>query len=158
MVDALIGIDAEYEVKLAQDRSSETAIVLARCGGVSFRVVVEEEPSGSHRIMCSRLSGDTFSYHDAFRQLRQCLQDAVGSAEPTGRGVKRRFEGAEGAATGKLAPMPSNETAPMSPPPPRVPLAPAPRLMDMETAAGAAAVQEVRRDCPSSGSQAAEGR
>jgi hypothetical protein len=173
VVDALTGIDAEYEVKWAQDCSGETAIVFARLGAVSFRVVVEEEPNGSYRITCSRLSGDTFSYHDAFRQLRQCLQDAVGSAEPAGSkgvGAKRRFEGADSAASGQLALRPrSNEATPvagaMRPSIPLVPmrlphlpLAPTTQPMDGERVTGAAAVREVQRDRPSLSAESAEGR
>uniref|UniRef100_A0A7S0LAH5 PAS domain-containing protein n=1 Tax=Coccolithus braarudii TaxID=221442 RepID=A0A7S0LAH5_9EUKA len=111
VVDALMSIDAEYDVKLTEDRCGEMAVVCARMGAVSFRVVVDEDPSGSYRITCSRLSGDTFEYHAAYRSLRQHLQDAVGAEEPRGRGHKRQIEGTTEA--GRFAPMPrTDERAP----------------------------------------------
>lgn len=97
--DALSRIDAQYE--LAERRappraaqppippavrrgllftrlaSGESVVVSARSGDVVMRVLVSEEADGHYSISCARLSGDTFSYHAAFRQLKAALGEAL---------------------------------------------------------------------------------
>mmetsp|Transcript_24839 Transcript_24839/g.73745 ORF Transcript_24839/g.73745 Transcript_24839/m.73745 type:complete len:382 (-) Transcript_24839:141-1286(-) len=74
--DALSRIDAQYELaeRLA---SGESVVVSARSGDVVMRVLVSEEADGHYSISCARLSGDTFSYHAAFRQLKAALGEAL---------------------------------------------------------------------------------
>mmetsp|Transcript_27355 Transcript_27355/g.57540 ORF Transcript_27355/g.57540 Transcript_27355/m.57540 type:complete len:306 (+) Transcript_27355:711-1628(+) len=80
VADALIDMHAEYEVRRVEDGVSETSIVSARLNDTVFRITVDESADGSYRISCARLSGDTFSYHEAFRALKERLSDAVGDA------------------------------------------------------------------------------
>ena len=100
--DALQRMDATTEVTERADSEGETFMVHAKlANGTAMRVAVFEDPAdGQYRISCTRLSGETFSYHEAFRAMRTHLADAVA---PTPR--RRR------------AP-PSPPSRPRSPPPP----------------------------------------
>jgi len=75
--DALQSMGATYEIHERGDRDGEIFILHAKLDNVACRITVSEDPdNGSQRISVTRLAGDTFIYHDAFRQLRQHLGDA----------------------------------------------------------------------------------
>ena len=87
--DALQQLDARYERATTDTSGDDVFVVNADLHGVACRILVTTEPgSDCFRISCSRLAGDTFAYHDAFRQLRDLLGDAVQGATPLhpGRG------------------------------------------------------------------------
>jgi len=74
VVDALVRMDASYELSETRTHSSEVFVVAAKVKGVACRVIVsEDESDGSYRISCMRVGGDTFAYHEIFRELRQLL-------------------------------------------------------------------------------------
>merc|ERR1712087_1011259 len=77
VMDALSTEGISYETQRRSNVEGETFVVDANHNGVAFRVVVNEDADGSFRITCSRMSGDTFAYHDIFRMLKQHLADAV---------------------------------------------------------------------------------
>ena len=56
----------------------------AEMHGVAARLLITRDPDaeGAFRVTCTRLGGDTFAYHEAFRQLRQLLGDAVQGGVP----------------------------------------------------------------------------
>jgi len=62
---------------------------------------------GAYRISCTRLGGDTFRYHDALRQLRQHLGDAVHSSAPLREGGQPAMGSAAAQQSGatRLLPM-----------------------------------------------------
>jgi len=104
VTDALQHIDATYETKWQGDSEGESFIVNAQLNGVAFRAIVSEDRDGHHRLSCVRLSGDTFAYHQAFRQLRELLGDAVkDSVGPSG--APRAVGSSSGTRT-LLAPLP----------------------------------------------------
>ena len=75
--DALQSMGATYEVHERGDCDGEIFMLHAKLDNVACRMTVSEDPdNGSQRISVTRLAGDTFMYHDAFRQLRQHLGDA----------------------------------------------------------------------------------
>ena len=92
--DALQRMDATTEVTERADSEGETFMVHAKlANGTAMRVAVFEDPAdGQYRISCTRLSRETFSYHEAFRAMRTHLADAVApnAAPPPGR--RRRPE------------------------------------------------------------------
>ena len=111
VVDALHQLDARYERVENSADSGDIFVVNAEISGVACRVLITAEPNGqSFRIACTRLGGDTFTYHDVFRQLRTLLGDAVAGAAPLE--PRRNIAGWKPLA---LAPLP----------PPRLALAPA---------------------------------
>ena len=79
VVDALHSLDARYERAEATAESDDVFVVNAEISGVACRVLVTRDPNDdeAYRISCTRLGGDTFAYHDIFRQLREKLGDAV---------------------------------------------------------------------------------
>ena len=89
--DALQRMDATTEVTERADSEGETFMVHAKlANGTAMRVAVFEDPAdGQYRISCTRLSGETFSYHEAFRAMRTHLADAVApnAAPPPGAAV-----------------------------------------------------------------------
>jgi len=75
--DALQSMGATYEVHERAAADGEIFMLHAKLDNVACRMTVSEDPdNGSQRISVTRLAGDTFLYHDAFRQLRQHLGDA----------------------------------------------------------------------------------
>lgn len=75
--DALQTMGASYEMHVCSDADAEIFVLHAKIDSVACRVIVSEDPSdGTHRISVTRLAGDTFEYHKAFRQLREHLGDA----------------------------------------------------------------------------------
>lgn len=75
--DALQGMGATYEVHERAAADGEIFMLHAKLDNVACRMTVSEDPdNGSQRISVTRLAGDTFLYHDAFRLLRQHLGDA----------------------------------------------------------------------------------
>jgi hypothetical protein len=45
---------------------------------------VREQPDETHAITCTRLAGDTFSFHSVFRELKAVL-GATLTAHPVGK-------------------------------------------------------------------------
>lgn len=86
VMDALQSMDARYEMSESEGDDGLVFVVNAEIGGVACRVLITHDPSapGAYRISCSRLGGDTFAYHEHFRELRSRLGDAVQSATPLG--------------------------------------------------------------------------
>ena len=54
-------------------------IICARSADKSVSVVINihEESEGKYRVACARLAGDTFAFHDLFREMKQHLGDAL---------------------------------------------------------------------------------
>lgn len=107
VVDAMQCIDAIYELREREDSDGTQFFVHAQLNDVSFRLSVSEDADGHARVQSTRVSGDTFAYHDIFRQIRGMLGDAVG--EPSGGAPKRLgggFRLAGGAGGLGLAPPP----------------------------------------------------
>jgi hypothetical protein len=67
----------KYEIRQRGTDSSDAAVVSVEHEGVAIRVIVAEEPDGQYSIACTRLSGNTFSYHSTFRTLRDRLGQAL---------------------------------------------------------------------------------
>ena len=81
VVDALHQLEARYERAETAAEGDDVFVVNAEISGVACRILVTADPnSHSYRISCTRLGGDTFAYHDVFRQLRGLLGDAVQGA------------------------------------------------------------------------------
>jgi len=75
--DALQTMGASYEMHICSDAEAEIFVLHAKLDSVACRVTVSEDPSdGTQRISVTRLAGDTFEYHKAFRQLREHMGDA----------------------------------------------------------------------------------
>mmetsp|Transcript_25442 Transcript_25442/g.64684 ORF Transcript_25442/g.64684 Transcript_25442/m.64684 type:complete len:426 (-) Transcript_25442:472-1749(-) len=135
--DCLASMDARYELVDGTAETDDVFVVNAELIGVACRMIVARDPSneGAYRIACSRLGGDTFAYHQAFRELRERLGDAIHGAQPltSGGGMARnRLGGGSSLGTGMgtgiarggmclpmLAPLP--ELPPSSAPPPAPP-------------------------------------
>jgi len=83
VVDALANLNICYEMQRRSSPHNETFMVDAKADGVALRVVVHEDPDGTYRISCTRLNGDTFVYHNLFRQLKNHIVDAVQEGCPT---------------------------------------------------------------------------
>lgn len=100
VVDALHQLDARYERVESSADGDDVFVVNAEIQGVACRVMITADPADptSFRIACTRLGGDTFVYHDVFRQLRKLLGDAVEGATPLQRA------GAGGGAMGMRRP------------------------------------------------------
>lgn len=88
VVDALHQLEARYERVESNSDGDDVFVVNAEISGVACRVMITADPNdpNSYRIACTRLGGDTFVYHDVFRQLRKLLGDAVDGATPLQRG------------------------------------------------------------------------
>lgn len=86
VMDALQSMDARYELSESEGDDGLVFVVNADISGVACRVLITPDPAceGSYRITCSRLGGDTFAYHEHFRDLRARLGDAVQNAMPLG--------------------------------------------------------------------------
>mmetsp|Transcript_9302 Transcript_9302/g.18792 ORF Transcript_9302/g.18792 Transcript_9302/m.18792 type:complete len:410 (+) Transcript_9302:94-1323(+) len=81
--DALQTIGASYELHICGDQEGEIFVLHAKIDAVACRVTVSEDPvGGSQRISVTRLAGDTFEYHKAFRQLREHLGEACTLTRP----------------------------------------------------------------------------
>lgn len=82
VMDALQNMDARYELTHNFSSSitgiSECCILHAHYDAISFKIAVACDASdGTYCIVCTRLSGDTFAYHKAYRQLKDLLGCAV---------------------------------------------------------------------------------
>lgn len=79
IVDALHQVNARYERVESIASGEDVFAVNAETAGVACRILVLPDPEcpDAFRITCTRLGGDTFAYHDIFRQLRGLLNDAV---------------------------------------------------------------------------------
>jgi len=76
IVDALQRLDAQYELTETRGADGDQFVVHARVNNVALRVVVTDDAQpGAYKIMCTRVSGETFAYHDIFRRLRDMLSD-----------------------------------------------------------------------------------
>jgi len=89
VVDALSLMDARYERVETAAESDDVFVVNADISGVACRIMISRDPAAecTYRVTCSRLGGDTFAYHEAFRQLRTHLDDATRNALPIGAGA-----------------------------------------------------------------------
>jgi len=106
VADAFERIDGcRYEVRERTSDAGEGVVVSAERNGVALRVVVSEETDGRFGITCTRLSGDTFAYHDTFRALRELLGDAL-TSNPLAPRAPLRVGGHGGAGGLALAPAP----------------------------------------------------
>jgi hypothetical protein len=78
LADVFETIDGcRYEIRQRGTESSDAVVVCAEHDGVAIRVIVAEEPDGQYSIACTRISGNTFSYHSTFRTLRERLGHAL---------------------------------------------------------------------------------
>ena len=132
VVDALNSLEARYErvdPSGGDAEEEEVFVVNAEISGVAVRLVVTRDPDSAsgaaYRVMCTRLGGDTFSYHSAFRKLRSLLGEAVagGQSLPVRRGGGGGGLGGGARALGGqlgLAPLPawSEVSRPAMPEPP----------------------------------------
>merc|ERR1719198_878067 len=104
--DSLQTMGATYEQQEHSDAEGEVFLLHAKLDDVACRLTVSEDPAdGTHRISVTRLAGDTFVYHEAFRQLRAHLGEActtvsAKAAAAAAAPAPRRFAGL------KLAPEP----------------------------------------------------
>ena len=81
VADCLQTMDARYEVTESDDGTDSGFVVNADIWGVACQFLVTRDPGNAltYRISCTRLGGDTFTYHRAFRQLRELLGDSITS-------------------------------------------------------------------------------
>ena len=118
--DCLQLMDAKYErVEASDEAHDDVFCVNAEISGVAARFMVSRDPNDevSWRIACTRLGGDTFAYHNAFRQLRELLGDAVSQGAPLmGKGDAKPRPAAAASFRGHARPAPSDGD--MMPPPP----------------------------------------
>ena len=78
VADVLESIEGcQYEVTLRGSDYSDSTIICLKHEGVAMRVMIAEEPNGEYCISCTRISGDTFAYHNTFRQIRDTLGHAL---------------------------------------------------------------------------------
>jgi len=91
VVDALQTLEARYERVDSTADNDDVFVVNADIDDVACRVLITRDPAnvGAYRIACTRMGGDTFAYHSAFRQLRQLLGDAVHNCPPLPSAGKR---------------------------------------------------------------------
>jgi len=76
VVDALQRLDAQYELSESRGHERDEFLAHARINGIAMRVSVSDDAQpGAYRIACTRMGGDTFAYHDAYRRLRDLLSD-----------------------------------------------------------------------------------
>ena len=81
--DALQTMGATYELHICGDQEGEIFVLHAKIDQIACRVTVSEDPAdGTQRISVTRLGGDTFEYHKAFRQLREHLGEACTLTRP----------------------------------------------------------------------------
>ena len=81
--DALQTMGASYELHICGDQEGEIFVLHAKIDAVACRLTVSEDPAdGTQRISVTRLAGDTFEYHKAFRQLREHLGEACTLTRP----------------------------------------------------------------------------
>jgi len=119
--DALATMEARYELVEGTADTDDLFVINAEIHGVACRVLVTHDPAseGSYRITCSRLGGDTFAYHDAFREMRRLLGDALEGAVSLGTGGAGPRAGKLPASSGafgalRLAPLPTLPAVPAS--------------------------------------------
>ena len=95
VADALVQLQAQCEIMETDDGNSDVFIVMARLNDVKCRLtVMHNVQSGTYSIVCTRVAGDTFAYHNLHRRLRELLRDAV---EPTNtQGALMRSRSGEG--------------------------------------------------------------
>ena len=114
IVDAMQCIDATYELGERESESGTHFFVNAHVNDVTIRLSVTEDADGHARISSTRVSGDTFAYHDIFRQLRGMLGDAVG--EPAGAAAKpSKGLSLAGGARGRFALAPMRRSSSVTP-------------------------------------------
>jgi len=79
VVDALHTMEARYERVDRSNGEGDVFTVFVELNGVAMRMSVmpDSDSSFGFRLMCTRLGGDTFAYHEAFRQLKQLLGEVV---------------------------------------------------------------------------------
>jgi len=76
VVDALQRMEAQVQLSETSTPNGDTYSIVARVNDVACRIVIDEDlMEGCYRVQCMRVSGDTFSYHAAFRQLREILTE-----------------------------------------------------------------------------------
>ena len=81
--DALQTMGASYELHICGDQEGEIFVLHAKIDQIACRLTVSEDPAdGTQRISVTRLGGDTFEYHKAFRQLREHLGEACTLTRP----------------------------------------------------------------------------
>jgi len=91
VVDCLQTMGARYELSPNTSDNDDLFIVSVEIRSVACRIFVSRDPAeeSAYRILCSRLGGDTFAYHDFFKELRVLLGDAVESGESLNVGGRR---------------------------------------------------------------------
>jgi len=77
VADALEQMDATYDRIRRGDCDGEWFVMNAQVDGVALRVIVSDDVNDFYRVACSRMSGDTFAYHQVFRRLRDFLGEVV---------------------------------------------------------------------------------
>lgn len=83
VVDALQQMDvSKYEVHERADGEGEVFMISVQQADLAFRALISEDADGHFRISCTRVAGDTFAYHAAFKLLRQYLGEAVPTQQP----------------------------------------------------------------------------
>jgi len=92
IADCLRRMDASVDVTEGTENDDGLFVINTRLQSVAARILVSRDPSEptAFRISCSRLGGDTFAYHEAFRQMRKLLGDVVENAPSLSLGSNLR--------------------------------------------------------------------
>lgn len=76
IADILNGLEARYELVESKDDNGAQFAAHVRMDDLAFRIMVTDDTEpGFFRIACTRLRGDTFAFHDAYRKIRASLGD-----------------------------------------------------------------------------------
>lgn len=94
VMDALQNMDARYELthgfSSSSPGTSDCCVLHVNYDTIAFKITVAcDAGDGSYCIVCTRLCGDTFTYHKAYRQLKQLLGCAVQEVNMLKEGVPR---------------------------------------------------------------------
>jgi len=108
VVDCLQTMGARYELSPNTSDTDDLFIVSVEIRSVACRILVSRDPAeeSAYRILCSRLGGDTFAYHDFFKELRVLLGDAVESGESLNVGGRRMLPAPLPAGLSQAPPLP----------------------------------------------------
>mmetsp|Transcript_43317 Transcript_43317/g.58845 ORF Transcript_43317/g.58845 Transcript_43317/m.58845 type:complete len:346 (-) Transcript_43317:754-1791(-) len=75
LCNALLAVDAQ--VAAGCEAKSDVQSVRATKAGTQFIMSVQEQADGSFSITCARIAGDTFQFHQVFRQIKAVLGDSL---------------------------------------------------------------------------------